>query len=102
MHPTAERLRSASACFMLIFSWLISTCWSSSLRNLSGGWRRMRLASGSVSPTVKATGSRPAELWVAVADTRLPSVLLLSGTLPGSPEISALAALTSFFVSFSL
>ena len=51
---TAVLRFSASACLLLMISWLISTCWSSSLLNLSGGCFRIRLASPSSPGTVNA------------------------------------------------
>ena len=51
---TAVLRFSASACLLLIVSWLISTCWSSSLLNLSGGCFLIKLASPSSPGTVNA------------------------------------------------
>ena len=51
---TAVLRFSASACLLLIVSWLISTCWSSSLLNLMGGCFLIKLASPSSPGTVNA------------------------------------------------
>ena len=51
---TAVLRFSASACLLLIISWLISTCWSSSLLNLMGGCFLIKLASPSSPGTVNA------------------------------------------------
>ena len=87
---TAERRFSASACLMLILSWLISTCWSSSFLNLRGGCFLMRLGSRSPSSspgTVKASAfslTREAELAAEVSTVlSLPLLGPRSCTAPG-------------------